>query len=736
LRDLDQTLEVIVQQAAAISAAPIVRLCLVEEGTRLLRCRVGVGVPLDAEPELASPAEASLSGHVALTGDPLAVADIREDPRTSCHAHGATHGFVSYLGLPVKCQDRLFGVLVFKTPAPRAYAQDDIVFLAAFAQQAALAIQTARLDATAVRLRPARSVRAGVDLTSILEQILEEASWTAGIPQVTLLLVDRMAGLLRIGAHTGTTVPEGFPIPVGTGLSGIVAQTGEPLVVPDTHADPRSVLAAQDSQGGMRTYLGLPIKIRDEILGVLTFTTAAPRQYNANEVACLSSFAAQAALAIENARLSGAAQRELGERLRAEEALRALNATLEQRIQERTQALDETRRAAEAASQAKEEFLNRMSHEFRTPLNFVLGFADLLVRETAGPLTTTQARYLNRIQMGGRHLLDLVNNLLDLTSPAISAEMLRRVRFPLRGILQEILDLLQPQIAAKRLTVMVAISPTFQVVADRSKLTQVLRHLLENAVKFTPDGGHVSLAAREMADDLPHPDLPAGRVVEMSVADSGVGIVPEALDRVFGAFEQADGSSERAHGGSGLGLALVRKLVGLHGGVVWAESPGVGHGTRVIVRLPQGGMIPATKQIVVVEDDPTILRFYSVFLGEAGYEVTAVGSAGAALAALQAGAIDLVILDLGLPDRPGIDLLRQMRADPKTKAVPVLVLTGRGEAEIEEALREGASECLTKPTTGSVLVRLVHTLLEQGREGTAPNTAGTGREAPGANDGV
>lgn len=576
--DLDHVLEMIVQQAAAISAAPVARLFLLDDEARLLRCRVGVGFPLDAEPELAIPVGVSLSGQVAITGEPLAVADTREDPRTYYQAHVAKYGVVSYLGLPVKLQGRLFGVLVLNTPAPRTYAEAEIVVLSAFARQAAMAIQ--------------------------------------------------------------------------------------------------------------------------------------------------------------NARLYEAAQRELAERIQAEEALRSLNASLEQRIQERTQAFEETRRAAEAASQAKSDFLARMSHEFRTPLNFVLGFADLLVRETAGPLTPTQARYLNRIQMGGQHLLDLVNNLLDLTSPAISAEQLRQSRFPLRDLLQDILDLLQPQIDARRLKVLVAISPMFQVVADRSKLAQVLRHLLENAVKFTPDGGRVSLAARELADDQSHADLPAGRVVEISVADSGVGIAAENLGRVFGAFEQADGSSERAYGGSGLGLTLVRKLVELHGGVVRAESPGVGHGTRIIVRLPQGGMVPSTKQILVVEDDPTTLRFYSVFLGEAGYEVTAVGSAGAALAALQARAIDLVILDLGLPDRPGIDVLRQMRADPKTRAVPVLVLTGRGETEVEEALREGASECLTKPTTGSTLIRLVHTLLEQVREGTALDTGDTERDTPGASDGV
>ena len=244
------------------------------------------------------------------------------------------------------------------------------------------------------------------------------------------------------------------------------------------------------------------------------------------------------------------------------------------------------------------------------------------------------------------------------------------------------------------------------------------------------------MGAREAADDPSHPVLPAGRVVEISVTDSGVGIAAENLSRVFGVFEQDDGSSERTYGGSGLGLALVRKLVEFHGGVVWAESPGVGQGTRIIVRLPQGGMLPGTKQILVVEDEPTQLRFYSVFLGKAGYEVTSVGSAGAALAALHARAIDLVILDLGLPDCPGIDVLRRIRADPKTKAVPVLVLTGRGETEIREALQEGASECLHKPTTGSALTHLVHALLEPVQEGKAFDTADTEQDSPGVSDGA
>jgi signal transduction histidine kinase/ActR/RegA family two-component response regulator len=721
--DLEQVLQNVVHEAAAISGAPFVRLFLLDEGSHILRCRVGVGLPREEEDGLLVPLGQSFSDEVIATGRPLAIPDTREDPRLLHPLHATKWGMISYLGIPLTVEDRPVGVLVFNTREVRAYTDEEITYLSCFASQAGIAMLNARLLQAAGRrqqqlkalLKATGTIMSELTLQRILEQVTEEASRIAGCEHVKLLLVDREARVLRVGVLRGRTFAAGFPLPLGTGLSGIVAETGRPLFVPDTWTHLDSALAEQDKTLGIRTYLGLPITFHGEVLGVLTFNTEEPREYTPEELEYLASFADHAALAIVRARLH--------------EKVKAHAAELEARVKERTLELEE-------ALRVKEEFLARMSHEFRTPLNFVLGFADLLVREAAGPLTPTQARYLNRIQMGGQHLLDLVNDLLDLTSPAISAELLRQARFPLRDLFQDILDLLQSQIAAKQLKMVVTIPPMFQVVADRSKLAQVLRHLVSNAVKFTPDGGRVSLAARELADDQSHPDLPAGRVVEISVADSGVGIAAENLNRVFEVFEQADGSSERAYDGSGLGLTLVRKLVELHGGVVWAESPGVGHGTRIIVRLPQGGMVPAAKQILVVEDDPTMLRFYAVFLGEAGYEVTAVGSAGAALAALQAGPIDLVILDLGLPDRPGIDVLRQMRADPKTKAVPVLVLTGRGEAEVEEALREGASECVTKPTTGSALIHVVHTLLKQVREGTALDTADTGRDAPGGSDGV
>ena len=522
-------------------------------------------------------------------------------------------------------------------------------------------------------MQAGRAVASCADLDQALQNVVHEAAAISEAPFVRLFLLDEASHILRcrVGVGLPRGEEDGLVVPLGQSFCGEVIATGRPLAVPDTREDPRLLHPLHAMKWGMISYLGIPLTVENRPVGVLVFNTREARAYTDEEIAYLSCVAEHAALAIARARL------------RENEKTNA--AEMEARVKGRTIELEE-------ALRVKKEFLARMSHEFRTPLNFVLGFADLLVRETAGPLTTTQARYLNRIQMGGQHLLDLVNNLLDLTSPAISTELLRRARFPLRDILQEILDLLQPTIAAKRLTVMVAISPIFQVVADRSKLAQILRHLLENAVKFTPDGGHVSLAARELADDQSHPDLPAGRVVEISVADSGVGIAAEKLERVFGAFEQADGSTERAYEGSGLGLTLVRKRVELHGGVVWAESPGVGHGTRIIVRLPQGGMIPATKQILVVEDDNSVRRLVDVMLRGQGYRVVHAAHYRDAEKLLDKHPdVALLVVDVIMPDMTGPELASRICS--RIPGLRVLYMSGYPDRD----LVEDGSAFLQKP---------------------------------------
>jgi GAF domain-containing protein len=238
----------------------------------------------------------------------------------------------SCVRVPLVVQGQLIGSLNLGVANLGGLAEEDVEIVQEVADQLALAIQQARLHAAAVRrgeelaalLRASRSVMSGLDLTPILERIVEEAARISGCEHIKLLLVDTEAQLLRIGVLRGTTLADGFPMPVGVGLSGHVAKTGELVYVPDTSTDPRSALAAQDQRLNMRTYLGIPVKSRGEVLGVLTFNTEEAREYRPEELAYLTSFADQAAIAIENARL----YREEQQRRVQLEAVRTVTAEL------------------------------------------------------------------------------------------------------------------------------------------------------------------------------------------------------------------------------------------------------------------------------------------------------------------------------------------------------------------------------------------------------------------------
>jgi len=592
------------------------------------------------------------------------------------------------------------------------------VVVQAFNQMAerlkAAAIENARLHSVTMRrgeqlealLQATRSVMSGLDLQEILDRIVAEAAEMAGTPHVTVMLVDKAAQRLRLAAMAGAPVPAGFQVPLGVDLSGVVAETGQPLFSADSPNDPRNLLAERDREQGFATYLGLPIKIRDEVLGVLTFDTTAPRHYTPDEVAYLTSFADQAAIAIENARLY--------------EAIRQHAATLEVRVRERTAELEE-------ALRVKAQFLANMSHEFRTPLNFILGFTQLLQQGTAGPLTSKQAHYLGHIHAGGKRLFDLVTDMLDLSQGKTGKKDLHLEPVLLGPMVEELLGMVRVQAVQKRLTVSTALHPGLPfVVADRAKLTQILANLIGNAVKFTPEGGRITLRVYQKAEStkqkaeggeqqaadasvLPSAGCLLPSVV-IEVEDTGIGIKPEDLERIFQGFEQVDSSDTRKYGGAGLGLALVRQLVELHGGRVWAESAGPGQGARFVVRLPHLEAL-RRKRVMLVADEAPILESLGTVLGGAGYAVEPARSGAQALAALDANPPDLLVLDIGLPGGDGWEILRQVRESEATRALPVLVLTGPDQIHADRALALGANEFLAKPVSARILVETVNGLL-------------------------
>jgi signal transduction histidine kinase len=284
-----------------------------------------------------------------------------------------------------------------------------------------------------------------------------------------------------------------------------------------------------------------------------------------------------------------------------------INKELIREIDERKQAeiqSQQAKEAAEAANQAKSDFLANMSHELRTPLNHIIGFTELVTDQVVGPLNATQEEYLNDVLGSSKHLLSLVNDILDLAKVESGKMELEVTEIYLRKILENSLSMVKEKALKHRIQLLTEMDGIPEVIqGDGRKLKQILYNLLSNAVKFTPDGGSVTLSARYLSfregqwfspdgqfvglqldrDDLV---MKGKGLIDISVQDTGIGIKGEDLQRIFQPFEQADNSASRKYQGSGLGLSLVRRLVELHGGKIWAESEGEGKGSKFFLLMP------------------------------------------------------------------------------------------------------------------------------------------------------
>ena len=416
--------------------------------------------------------------------------------------------------------------------------------------------------------------------------------------------------------------------------------------------------------------------------------------------------------------------------LKVEAELRRLNADLEQRVADRTDELRLTNAALVRAARAKDEFLASMSHELRTPLTGILGLSEALHLEVYGVLTERQLKAVDAMHTSGEHLLDLINDILDVAKLGAGKVELQPGPVKVAEVCQASVQVIQQLAQQKKLRLGTNLDLAVDVIrADARRLKQMLVNLLSNAVKFTPEGGSVSL---EVTGD------PAQNVVRFTVADTGIGIAPEDLPRLFKAFVQLDSRLSRNYAGTGLGLALVMGMAELHGGGVQVESAGVpGQGSRFTVSLPwtPGLQLPETAaesepslalrahQALVVEDTPEAAEQLARYLTELGIaSVVHPGGEGAAAhaATLQS---DVILLDLLLPDVPGWQVLAELKANPRTRAIPVVVVSvvdDRPQAE-----RLGAAGYLVKPVARTDLQHALDLVRARGAQ-AAPAADGTG----------
>ena len=725
--DLQTILDHLVTNAAVIANAPLVRVLLLDQEAETLYLAAQRG---EAAARGSLPLE-SLSGLTARTGDVVYSDDVRRDPRNPKAREDQALNIVTHLSLPIRSGETILGVLAFNTTTPKAYSPAELAYLTAFADQAAMAIENARLHEMA--LHRAQQLATVNDLNQTLTTLHDPAEVAQAI--VTAVEILHPGTIVQLWQwHPDTeqlhlVATAGAPLDAhpmhrlssGQGLAGHAFATRAPVMSAELATDSRFGAPAWVAAERVSSGVALPLVSRTQVYGALVLFWRRPHPRLDEEIVPLRAFAAQAAIATENARLY--------------ETNRAHATELENRVRERTHALEAANQQLARASQFKSEFLANMSHELRTPLNAILGFAQLLLGQKAEGLSGKQHRFLTHIFTSGQHLLQLINDVLDLSKVEAGKVVLHPEPLSVRKVLEETLVIVRGLADKKELRLETAVSSDLpSLVADPVRLKQILFNLLSNAVKFTPERGQITVSVtrsdgagaeteRSSPGKVESPETSqdsAGDWLEMRVTDTGIGIKAEDMPRLFREFVQLEAAATKHHEGTGLGLVLTRRLVELHGGRIWAESEGAGRGACFVVRLPFVE-VPAAR-VLVVDDEAPFRQLLSMILHNAGYRVQTAQDTSEAVRVIEADPPALVVLDLGLPPdgAGGWTVLAHLRDTERLRHVPVLILTGQDQIHAEDALARGASDFLGKPVSAHVLEETVARLL---RRGLLPATA-------------
>ncbi|MBC8055395.1 MAG: PAS domain S-box protein, partial [Rhizobiales bacterium] len=381
---------------------------------------------------------------------------------------------------------------------------------------------------------------------------------------------------------------------------------------------------------------------------------------------------------------------------------------------------ERAREAAEASNRAKSDFLSRMSHELRTPLNAMLGFAQLLELDPRHPLTDAQRPWVTQIQQAGWHLLEMINDVLDLSRIESGNLRLQVETLNLTELLDATVSMVDGEAQRRRIAITREFAPgTATVLGDATRVKQILTNLLSNAVKYNTEGGRIHIASRLVGSDT----------VETVVTDTGLGMTPDQVADLFQPFNRL-GRERSAQQGTGIGLVISQRLAELMGGTLRANSS-AGVGSAFILSLPCAidpdtvrsdldALAPAPAEyhrrlVHYVEDNETnveVMRGILAQRPQVEMQVSVTGLDG--LAAIRARRPDLILLDMHLPDINGMELLRHLKEDPATGDIPIVVVSADALAQqIEAAFEAGCAQYLTKPVSVSELLSVVDELLER-----------------------
>ncbi len=635
---------------------------------------------------------------------PVVIADSQNQPGWDGYAGiPGDHTLQSWVALPMVVREASIGMIVLGKTEPGHYTDELASIGFALARQAAVAFDSARARASFetsldIQTRRARRldlihrigsmIAASLDQQQVLSTTAQLLTELFGVDHcgIMMLKTDGLeAQVVAEYPHWGTVGME-MSLENNTNMQrlreGRLAYAVSEADIESLDLATLSVLATT----GTRSTLFAPLITGDEFLGSIGLDSVnQPRVFTEEEYETVMTIASQVAMALRNATLY-------------EEAV--------------------------TANRLKNEFLANMSHELRTPLNSIIGYSDMLADGHYGELTEQQVDRMQRISGSGRHLLTMINDLLDysrLEAGVVHPDLMPiQVSMKAKAVIAEFHALAQAKGLSVSLTAPPDETPAY---VDPDLLNQILTHLVGNAIKFTERGKvTVEIASERIArgnmslKPTARLNIPDGLWVALTVRDTGIGIQPKDREVIFDSFRQADGSTVREYGGAGLGLAIARKLAALLGGFLWVESePGVGSAFTLLlppapmfVHMPVDGDAPL---IVVVDDDPDTLQIIVGFLADSGYRVMGTTEGSIAQDLARRHRANVVVSDVNMPHMDGWMLAEALASDPRTSRMPIILISGADPGA--QPTYMNIIYFLMKPVTREALIEHVRRAIER-----------------------